>query len=51
MSSMKNIKKQKEREDMNIEDVSKFNVDHHHDWSSSEVSLEIFNLVIRIECS
>jgi len=38
MSSMKNIKKQKEKEDMNIEDSSKFDVDHHHDWSLSEVN-------------
>jgi len=37
MSSMKNIKKQKEKEDMNTEDASKFSVDHHHDWSLSEV--------------
>jgi len=37
---MKNIKKQREKDDMNLEDISKFNVDHHHDWSLSEVITE-----------
>ncbi|XP_015379973.1 PREDICTED: ribosome biogenesis protein BMS1 homolog [Diuraphis noxia] len=46
MSSMKNIKKQKEKEDMNIEDVSKFNVDHHHDWSLSEVCGSIKDMFV-----
>lgn len=40
MSSMKNIKKQNEKEDMNKEDISKFNVEHHHDWNLSEVKIE-----------
>lgn len=34
---MKNIKKQNEKEDMNKEDTSKFNVEHYHDWTLSEV--------------
>lgn len=40
MSSMKNIKKQSEKEDMNKEDVSKFNVEHYHDWNLPEVITE-----------
>lgn len=41
VSSMKNIKKQSEKEDMNKEDASKFNVDHCHDWSLPEVRIRI----------
>jgi len=40
MSSMKNIKKQSEKDDMNKEDISKFNVDHCHDWSLPEVRIK-----------
>jgi len=39
MSSMKNIKKQSEKETMNKEDVSKFDVEHSHDWSLPEVKI------------
>lgn len=40
-SSMKNIKKKIEKEDMNKEDTSKFNVDHCHDWSLPEVIITL----------
>ncbi|CAI6344416.1 unnamed protein product [Macrosiphum euphorbiae] len=46
MSSMKNIKKQKEKEDMNTEDASKFSVDHHRDWSLSEVCGSIKDMFV-----
>lgn len=40
MSSRKNIKKQSEKETMNDEDVSKFDVEHKHDWNLPEVKIE-----------
>lgn len=44
---MKNLKKQREKDDMNKEDVSKFTVDHCHDWNLSEVRIKkCLNLAI-----
>lgn len=45
---MKNIKKQREKEDMNKEDVSKFNVNLCHDWSLPEVRIKNTYLIIAI---
>lgn len=49
MSSMKNIKKQSEKDDMNKEDASKFNVDHCHDWSLPEVRIRNILFLIVVE--
>jgi len=46
MSSMKNMKKQSEKDDVNKEDVSKFNVDHCHDWNLPEVRIGNFEMYL-----
>lgn len=41
ISSRKNIIKQSEKETVNDEDISKFDVEHKHDWDLPEVKTEI----------
>lgn len=45
LSNMKNMQKQNQKEDMDKEDISKFIVDHYHDWSSSKV-FQCYTIII-----